>query len=150
MKKYFITLAIAAAAAALTVNVNAANPRSALKNTIWLTPAQMNAEEPVNEEEAAPYYLLVEFGPGGLARAQYCTIKGEYSGIREFGPSFPLKYKVRDVHNDGSMNIKLKGEIYDAGSVLYKIKPRRKIRTATGMIRDNKLFCGFGEFKQIN
>lgn len=151
MKKFFALLAIAATAAALSLNVNAASPRKALAWTQWTAPAQMDAREAVTPGEVAatPYFLLVEFGPGRQARAQYCeALGGEHAGTREVGPSYPLKYRIRRVHNDGTMDIELKGKINDASTALFKTRPRRWVVTATGTIKDNKLVCGLGEFEK--
>lgn len=149
MKKIYTLLAIAATAAALSLNMNAASPRKALNWTAWAAPAQMNVNEAEVPAEATPFFLMIELGPSGNARAQYCESFGEYGGAREIGPSFPLRYKIRKVHNDGSMDIKLKGEIFDGSTAIYKTRPRKKILNSAARVHNDTLKCGFGTFIKI-
>lgn len=148
MKKNIILLAIAATAAALSLNVNAANPRRALVGTRWAAPAIVDAREEVATGQTS-LFLLLEFGPGGQARAQYCERLGIHRGAVERGPSFPLRYKVKQAKGDGTVEIILKGKITDASSAVYKTRPRRTIETATGVYRGNTLDCGLGVFEKI-
>lgn len=149
MKHIISFIAIAALCAAVCLNANAKSPRRVLVGTEWVGPAWIDAREDAPADPEINYHLLLSFGPGGMVNAQYCETRGSHRSATPLGPVWPLKYKIRQAHNDGSIDIVLKGRIKDGSSAIYKTKPHRWLTTATGTVDGDSLECGLGTFTRI-
>ena len=148
MKHLLITLAIFAA---LCINADARNPRRALSRTAWVAPAVMNVRDTSAVSPDVNYILVLEFGPNGQVLAQYYETRSDFHiGAIPRGGMYPLKYKILQVNNDGSMDIKLKGKIHDVSSAVYNTKPKRWIYCAAGNVKGEDMDCVLGAFRRIN
>lgn len=148
MKNLLIALALFAA---LCINADARNPRRALNRTTWAAPVVMNVRDTAAVSPDVNYILVLEFGPNGQVLAQYYETRSEFHiGAVPRGGLYPLKYKIRQVHNDGSMDIKLKGKIHDVSSAVFKTTPKRWIFSAAGNVNGDEMDCGLGSFKRID